>query len=269
MLVLADTHVHLYDCYDLNKAFASAFENLDGLVKLESGDALADKAFLALFLTEKKDCHFFNKLKSGSLHPDGNDYVIEQCSENNVLLVRNRQGKALYLFAGRQIVTSERLEVLALTTDLDISDGGSICDIIKQIISGGGVPVLPWAPGKWFGHRGEIVSSLLESASPAQLLVGDTSMRPLGWGVPYIMKEAARKGFKIVAGTDPFPFEGQENLIGKYGISFSAEFDLQRPVSELRRLLTSPGVSISLAGRRDCPFTVARRLLLNSRKKAG
>lgn len=257
MQVLADTHVHFYGCYDLNRVFQSAFTNLAGL---RASEGVSRDASLTLFLAERQGCDFFRQLKAAQLRPAGQDYVIEQSAEGNVLIVRDSQGGRLYLVAGRQIVTSERLEVLALTADLDIPDGGNIHDIIKQIIAAGGVPVLPWAPGKWFGERGQAVLGVFDSFPSHQLVVGDSSMRPLGWGEPAIMRYAEIKGIKIVAGTDPFPFDGQENVIGSYGTLMETSLDLNKH-DAFRRLLHESHVR--RVGRRGSLVSVFARLFKN------
>ena len=257
MQVLADTHVHLYECYDLNKVFRAAFNNLGSL---KTHEGISRDAALALFLSERQGCNFFEQLMSGRLRPSGQNYSIEQSSEKNVLIVSDREGGQLYLIAGRQIVSRERLEVLALTADLNIPDGGNIHDLIRQIIAGGGVPVLPWAPGKWFGDRGEIVLSVFDSIPSHQLLVGDTSMRPLGWGEPAIMRYAERKGVKILAGTDPLPFAGQEDVVGSYGTLLEADLDLNNH-DAFRRLIQDSHVC--RVGRRGSPVSVFARMLRN------
>ncbi|MDD4872650.1 MAG: hypothetical protein PHR77_19030 [Kiritimatiellae bacterium] len=220
---------------------------------------------MAIFLTERRDCSFFKQLKEGNLPLSKNNYTIEQCLEDNVILVRDVQGNSLYVFAGRQIITSERLEVLSLAADLGLPDGQNIDDVIKNVLLDGGIPVLPWSPGKWFGGRGRIVEKVLHSFSPSQLLIGDTSLRPLGWPEPSLVKYAMSHGFKVIAGSDPLPFAGEERVVGKYGIVCEMDFDTNKPLSAIRRLFFSPSVQISRTGLRCDPFTVFYRLLLNSR----
>lgn len=258
MLFVADTHVHLYPSYDLTRAFDSAFKNLGRLAAAGSGRG--DGVCFGICLTERRGASLFRQFRKGTLRLSGGVYSIESCSEGNAVLVRNRAGERLFVYAGRQIVSQERLEVLALAADLDIPDGGDVREIVRQVSAGGGVPVLPWAPGKWYGRRGAIVREVIDSSVPGRLLVGDTSLRPIGYLEPLLSRYARRKGFKVVAGTDPFPFDGQELLIGRYGISVEGDFDCKRPVAELKRLLAAPDVVVRLAGCREWPLEVLRRL---------
>jgi len=120
--------------------------------------------------------------------------------------------------------------------------------------------VLPWAPGKWFGDRGRAVLSVFDSVPSCQFLVGDTSMRPVGWGEPAIMRYAEVKGIKIIAGTDPLPFAGQENLVGSYCTLLEANIDLNKH-DGFRRLLHESAVH--RVGRRGSFVSVLVRMLKN------
>jgi len=258
MLFLADTHVHLYGCYDLDRAFSSAFANL-GRAKAALGFGASQPVVLALFLTERHDCRAFEQLRSGAGRLALHD--IEPSADELALTVRRASGEWLHLVAGRQIVTRERLEVLALAAAPTVPDGRDILDTIGRVREDGGVPVLAWGLGKWLGRRGRIVESVLRAVAPNELLVGDTSMRPRGCPTPRLMDEAAQRGFTIVGGTDPLPFRGQEAVIGRYGVSADAEVDSNAPVSGLRTLFNGGGGRLSLAGRRDSVAAVATRLV--------
>jgi hypothetical protein len=84
------------------------------------------------------------------------------------------------------------------------------------------------------------------------------------------MARARRAGFRVVAGSDPLPFPGEESLIGRYGVLCAGEFDEARPVAGAKRLLTDPAVPLRRAGRRCGPARVLLRLWRNRlAKKAG
>jgi hypothetical protein len=258
MLFLADTHVHLYGVYDLDRAFSSAFTNL-GRMRTETGFGPTQPAAFALLLTERHECQAFDRLGAGTERLKA--HRIEHTPDNGALVVRNIAGDWLYLFAGRQVVTHERLEVLALAGAPGVLDGGDILDTISRVRASGAVPVLAWAPGKWLGRRGRIVESVLDRVSPGDLLIGDTSLRPRDWPTPRLLNVSAQRGFTIVGGTDPLPFRGQETVIGRYGVSADVDLDGNAPVSSLRALLTAGAGRLSLAGRRDSLASVALRLV--------
>jgi len=259
--VLADTHVHLYEGFDLDRAFEAAFENLAGLARsLPPEDRQRDLS-LALLLAERSGCHVFERLaslKPGSLRR----HDLGGTPEDGVLVVRNRQAQTLHLVAGRQLATRDRIEILALaTTRTDLRDGDPAADTLDRL-GAAALAVLAWAPGKWFGSRGRLVRSLIDSASPERLLIGDTSARPWGWGEPHIMRAARSRGFGVLAGSDPFPLRGQEALIGRYATAFVAPGDPPTSATGWRTLLTDHAARLRRVGRRDGPLGVARRIAM-------
>jgi hypothetical protein len=260
MLLIADTHVHLYDGYDLDKAFSSAFANL-GRLRAEADPGAARPCAFALFLAERHDCHAFERLREPAGQRGLTRHRIRETTDPAVLAVANQAGDVLFLVAGRQVVTRDRLEVLALSTRGDVPDGGDILDTVARIRGMGAVPVVAWAFGKWLGRRGRIVESVLRQAAPSTLLVGDSSMRPRGLATPPLMREAANRGFTVVGGTDPLPFSGQETVIGRYGIAASAVLDASAPGTSLRAALLAGAGRLSLAGRRDSVLSVVTRLV--------
>jgi hypothetical protein len=244
--IVADGHLHLYPCYRLERALYCLAENLSGLA------AAAHKATSSVkvaFLAERWDCRVFASLRDGSLRVDG--WQTSPARDGgNVLVMQSDRGDSFYLAAGRQIVALERLEVLALMTDAEIKDGLSVEKAIEAVRTAGGAPVLNWAPGKWFFGRGRAVRGLLQRAEPGSLLLCDTSLRFAPWPEPDLMRLAARRGFAILAGSDPLPFPGQEKHAGAYGFVCDAPFDDASPVASLRRMLNESRGLIRRAGRR-------------------
>jgi hypothetical protein len=178
---------------------------------------------------------------------------------DEVLTVTNGNGQSVHVVAGRQVATRERLEVLALATTAEVADGGDILETVERIAAAGGIPVLAWAPGKWLGRRGRRVHAILSEVQPGGLLIGDTAMRPRGWPTPRLMLEAKRRGFAIVAGTDPLPLAGEESLIGRYGIAADGVNGAATMIADLRALLADGRVAVT--GRRASPGDAAARWL--------
>lgn len=260
MLLLADTHVHLYDAYDLDACFTFAFDNFRRIER-GCGPAGASGAIKLLCLAERRDCRMFERLREGGKGVPLSRHRVEPGAELAAVVVRNAADETLHLVAGRQVATRERLEVLALGGDVGVPDGKDILETIGRVRDEGALPVLAWAVGKWTGRRAEVVRSVLGVESPATLYIGDSSMRPNGWPRPRLMREAAARGFAIVAGSDPLPFPGQEALVASYGICASGDFDERAPVAGFRQLLTTGRPQFSFAGRRDSIASVAARLL--------
>ena len=255
MKIVADTHVHVYPCYDPCKVFSFA---LSRLKQLAGPDAAK-----AILLTERFDCHFFRETCMDPARVTA--FEISPLKDGRSILAKNSEGDALYMVAGRQIVTKERLEVLALTIDAAIPDGKPIRAVLPEIKELGGVPVLSWAPGKWFGKRGAVVRDLIDSLSPQDFILGDTTLRPTVWPEPELMRRASEKGFLVVAGSDPLPFVGEERWVGSYASSWNGAVDLENPALSLKELLWTGAVA--RIGRRGGAAATARRLFLNARAK--
>jgi len=148
---------------------------------------------------------------------------------------------------------------------MSVPDGLPAAEVIRRVLAAGGIPVLAWAPGKWWFQRGRVVAELLRCFPPEQVLLGDTSLRPLGWGEPCRMRAARRQGYGMVAGSDPLPFVGDDRHMGTYGTLLPGDLDLRRPVTSARDALRQSRAGVRLLGRRGDPVTVARRLWRNSR----
>lgn len=261
MKIAVDGHVHFYPCYDIPSGFRALMLNLDELdFSVEPGQAAAVKVAL---LTEAKGHAFFERLGKGELAESVFDFRISGVIEDAAVAVRDRNENTLFVIAGRQIVSRERVEILALTVDVQGLDGLSVPDIIERIRAAGGVPVLSWAPGKWFFGRGRVVRHAIDSASPGGLLIGDTSLRPTIWGEPLPMRRARKRGLRIIAGSDPLPFSGEEAVMGAYGFVCDAVFDAQKPVASIRRILSSDSIPLRVAGCRGNAVATFVRLMKN------
>ena len=259
MQAAADTHVHIYPAYDAGAALAALMRNLDRT-------AGPDAAKLGL-LTERRGCHWFASACAGG------DVAGCTMTESGPgwLGLRSDGGGRLYLFPGRQIVTAERLEVLALTIDVPGDmEGRPAREVVAGVLEAGGVPVLSWSPGKWLGARGALVRSLVDTFRPGELLLGDTPLRPRGWGEPILMRRALRRGLGVVAGTDPLPLVGEERRLGSYATVWADGFDPASPVSSIRAMLRNAHTAVARrVGRRLGPVQVLTRLIRIRRQRPG
>jgi hypothetical protein len=238
MKVVIDTHVHLYPFYQLDKVFSALFGNLS-----KPGNGYIKCAVL----TEVADLNYFRKMKEREISP-GPQFSIQVISPKCLMI---KQGDdQLYLFPGRQIKAQENIEILSLFADEEIEDGLPAHQIITRINDISGVPVLCWAPGKWFFKRGKLVEQLLKESGPGKLLVGDTSLRPVGWPVPRIMRNAREIGFGIVCGSDPLPLPGQEKVAGSYATVMDTEINPDDPAKDIAAGFLSGHLEFSQAGYR-------------------
>ena len=107
------------------------------------------------------------------------------------------------LIAGRQIVTEENLEVLALLTDRKFEDGLPLQEVIQTVRENKGISVIPWGFGKWMGRRGRFLESALEEAENSELFLGDNSGRPVFWSRPshFRLRISSPRKFRIQGGS--------------------------------------------------------------------
>lgn len=257
MRLLADTHVHLYPEFPLASVFAHALGNL--------APGTDDRA--AIFLAERAGEHGYRGLVAGEVAlPDG--WRVDEVAGGGAAWLVNDTQERLLVVPGRQFVSAERIEVLGLGRDLDEPDGAPAAGLLDAIRSAGGVPVLPWSPGKWLGARGRIVSALAAGAEPGTLLIGDIAMRPRFLPPPAPMRAAAARGLGLLAGTDPLPLPGDEAVIGRYGVAIP--FDPDRPLEGLLAELSRPSPRCEVVGRRaPLPESLRRWLALRRRRGLG
>ena len=122
-----------------------------------------------------------------------------------------------------------------------------------------GIPALNWAPGKWFGKRGKIVDEQIEKQSAENIFLGETTMRPTVWLKPKLIKKAEQKGFRVIAGSDPLPFKGEDNEIGSFGFTVEGEFDPANPAQSLKNIFSDQIKKLTLIGKRNNVFKFAKR----------
>lgn len=265
MILIADTHVHLYPSYNLNAALDNAFFNLSQLYstwKIKQPSLSFQESNPPVFLlclAERRDCHYFRDLKNNPDLLSSRRYHVVRGEEEQSLTIRRQSGEEIIIIAGRQVVTREKLEILALTMDQDEFEGLPAKQTIDFILGHGGLPVLSWSLGKWLHARGKVVRDLIESGKPNELVIGDTALRPATWPEPPLIRLAKSKGFRVIAGSDPWPLAKEEEQIGSFGIAINAPFDLKKPAFSFRAVVCDPSKEIHLVGERIHSFALLKQ----------
>ena len=238
-MLLIDAHVHIYDCFDLEKFFDSAYVNFKSAAEqLGHGNDFTG----ILLLAETSKDNWFNHLADyadGKDLPDGKDtgnWTFHFTNENYSLIAKFGDLKYLILIAGRQIVTEEGIEVLALCTSSSFNDGKPILDLIREIEEKDCLPAIPWGVGKWFGNRGRIVKNIINN-NTSLIYLGDNRNRPNFWLQPTLFRLAKQKGIGVLPGSDPLPFNSESCRAGSYGFSTKLLIDPKRPGRLIRHIL--------------------------------
>lgn len=255
MPTISDTHVHVHPGYDVALFLECACRNLDQAAR-QGDPASSGDMQRVLFLTESAGCDWFAGASQGRL-PAG--WTISSPSLPLCLTMRHERHGPLHCVPGRQMATLERLEVLGLAMRETIPDGLTVQETLNWVEQAGGVPVLPWALGKWMFARGRVVRNLVQSSTPDRFLLGDSAMRPRFSPCPTLMRLARARGFGLVPGSDPLPLPGEERRAGGYAMFCDVEFDSERPGAFLRE--SAQDATSRILGARLSLITVIRKNL--------
>jgi hypothetical protein len=239
--VVIDGHVHLRDEADDAAALAAAVRNFSALAP----GARAGVLMMAEAHGEQGFARLRRGVANGSAPWRG---TLTAEPESLWLEV---QGWRLLIVAGRQLVTAERLEVLALATARPFADGRTLDDSLDEIAAADGLPVLPWGCGKWLGRRRRILTTALRAGQSRGLLLGDNAGRPALWPEPLF------RGRRVLRGTDPLPLPGHCGRIGSFASVLAIMLSLDRPAADLRRALRDVSVSLEQRGRLQRPARFA------------
>lgn len=222
--IICDGHVHIYDCFDIDLFFDSAWHNFyQQACSLEKQTDFNP----VLMLTEAKQDRWFSRLKQEK--SPASNWSFHQTNEPTSLVARHTDGQEVHIINGRQIVTSENLEVLALAADEVLADGEPISDVVDWVMDKDAIPVIPWGFGKWWGNRGNVLSDTLNHFNADKLFLGDNSGRPWFLGKPKHFDLAEREQRRILPGSDPLPFASETTRPGSVGFYFTETFDRDTP----------------------------------------
>ena len=215
-----DGHVHIHPRADLGTLLDAAAGNIARLA--------GEGADPCLLLTETSRADAFAEMRAGHRQIPG--WTIDRPPADPAAIAVRRATSRVQIISGRQIVTSERLEVLALATCDRFSDGQPLDATLAAIQKAGGPAVLPWGLGKWLGRRGRLVADRIHRGEP-WLMLGDNKGRPKPWPPPKLFRGA--RGHIVLPGTDPLPIPGSEVTVGSFGFLLDGTLDHDRPAADL------------------------------------
>lgn len=250
-VVRIDPHAHLYDLYPTQAWCEAAVRNLRA--------GRDDVALLIVVDREGQD-------SLDRLRREVPGFATWRDGESGLWGVVEFQGSKLYILRGVQYVAAERIEVLGLGVQRILVDKLPAERYIESIRESGGVPCLPWSPGKWLGKRGEVVRRLLQAHSPTSLTVGDIAIRSSLGPPSLLLRHAIQRGFRMVYGTDPLPITRDTKLVGSFGIELSGiSFEDERlGIRRVLSALVDPAVAISRIGARNSGYRAVRRFVEQS-----
>lgn len=244
--ILIDGHAHLYPDYDIvagldaaKEAFRQARRSIPG----------AQKGQDCLILVDHPSAEGFRMLCESGV----TGWQLRRLDSLTLKATREKDGASLLTFSGRQVRAANGLEVLGLLMNKRIPEGGALRECTECVLTEGGVAVLPWGFGKWWGNRGDEVRAMLESSLGRRIALSDSSTRPPGlvWSGRRQFELAKRLQVPILAGTDPLPLPDEEMRLGSFGFMLQGLIDLDRPAQSMHRILNSISASPRTFGRRE------------------
>jgi hypothetical protein len=265
-ILLIDAHVHIHDCFILNEFLNSAWENF----KHAAQTYFNLKQFTGiLFLTESSGVNQFNilKEKSGTSNSQNDEWSFRLTEEENSIIAAKNEEQKIVIVAGRQIVTKENLEVLALGILNGIEDKEHTHEVINKVIRKGGLAVIPWGVGKWIGKKRKIVMEILRAQGPDSLFVGDNGNRPFFWSNKKILKKFEEKNIKNLNGSDPLPFKSEYGRAGKFGFAMEGFINFDKPFESITEKIFDKQVELLRYGRLENPYRFFRNQILMQIKK--
>jgi hypothetical protein len=217
--VFVDAHVHIHDCFDLDEFLPAAVANFR---RHAGADAPSSQRFM-MCLTETCGTTRFHALSDGARPgirgraPADGDWVFFRGDDARSLIAVHGKYGELELVAGRQIVTAEKIEVLALGSLKQWDDGLPAAAVVQSVLEAGAIPVLPWGFGKWLGRRRRVIETLIEEFGEGTVYLGDNGGRSTILPIPPEFALARERGMRILPGSDPLPFNSECDRAGSYG----------------------------------------------------
>lgn len=257
---LVDGHVHFHECFDIVRFVEGAVHNF----KIAAMQCSMNTDWIGcLLLADTAGQDTLGLFKRTTQRTLGESWTFRATGEDGSLLACCENQVRLVMIAGRQIVTSEGVEVLALGCNVEVADGQPFRDTLQDLLHIGAIAVMPWGFGKWWFQRGRLVAKMLQShvsrhAQPCGLFLGDNGGRLRTLPRPRLFGRAEKDHVYILPGSDPLPFASHERRAGSYGFAFSSQLDHSRPAEKIIQLLRDIDEPPKTFGRLEGPLPFIR-----------
>jgi hypothetical protein len=260
---LVDGHVHIHPCYEIDRVFNGAWRHFRMVA-----DSYGTADFQGvLILTESAGDQAFDDLFHCTRRTVGRWYVLETGERHSLSLHRD-DGARVLLVAGRQLVSQENLELSAYFITETIADGAPLTTLLEQVHRLGGLAVLPWGVGKWFGKRGHKVEEAIKH-NGVPLMLSDNGGRPWFWPMPRLLHLARQQSVPVLAGTDPLPTVSEQQQAGRVGFVLRGALRSKLPAQDLQQRLLSLHESPLHYGKREGTWGFVRNQLYMRMRRVG
>lgn len=256
---LVDGHVHLHPSFEIDRFLDAAAANF----RTAASRLGIEPVGKVLLLADPAGHDTFAHLQRQT---DTRWSLIPAPSEPSALLARAGV-ETLILFAGRQLVSAEGVELLALTWGGILPDGVPLRDLIGTAVREDFVPVLPWGFGKWHLRRGRLLREVLAEQDSSSIFLGDNGCRLASAPRHPLFIEAQQRGIRTLPGTDPLPIPSQVRRPASFGavIRLPAR---ENPITAMKSALRDPSTTLQPYGKGQAllPF-ITQQLGLQLRKR--
>lgn len=266
---MVDGHVHVHDCFSWPSCINAAHRHFTSASRVAGVDGNFEGCLL---LVDNHSAAAFARLHSGRVEvPAWSVYVLD---EHDSVVISNDAGARVYVIAGRQIVTAENLEVLAVGCATVIPDGFGTRETIERVREQNAIPILPWGVGKWTGRRKQLVRDLLtahaQTPEHQPLLAGDNGNRLRCRRRPEALHDAEQTGLPVIPGSDPLPIPSHSSRVGSYGFMLDSWMQTDQPAEAIRQRLATMQVSPPAFGTlAPLPRFVRDQFIMQWRRRIG
>ena len=157
--ILGDAHVHIQMVDDFAALATIARRNFCQIERLHGLSEVERFVFLTECRAENRFEQAWHKADQSTV--PGDHCGLRNTGESNTLRMGCGEVDSLVVVAGRQIVTAEAIEVLALGLNRLYPDGRPLATVIEDLSEEEVLLILPWGVGKWLGRRGRIIADLV------------------------------------------------------------------------------------------------------------
>ena len=266
--IFVDAHVHIHPCFHIEQLFDSVRKNFTVASKRLRNNFSSNGVLL---LSESRGVSVFRDLRKYAKEEIGSHQLerwqVVLTDEDESIVVRSEGEENIVIVAGRQIITKENLEVLALATAADFSERLSLRKTVARVIDAGAIPVLPWGVGKWLGGRGSILNQFIKENRYPNVFLGDNGGRPCFWGMPSHFRLGQDHGFKILPGSDPLPLPSEYWRPGSFGSIIEGDVTLRSPAQHIKDRLKKLHKSPERYGDLEGPIRFLKHQLLMHLRK--
>jgi len=239
--LLVDGHVHFYGCFETQRFLDAAADNF---ARIADQIRASSEVLGCLVICETTGGDPLARLHAELARGKSDWSLVETEEQESRFAVRDQRPRMIVV-AGRQLISRERLEVLALGTCQEVSAGEPLIDTAAEIRQAGAVPVVPWGFGKWWFQRREILVQCLRGAAVAgwerEMFVGDSGNRCRSLTGDRVFAIARSLGIRDLPGSDPLPLSKHQCRAGSAGFILPISGETQRPMSRIKRALANCG----------------------------